>query len=126
MQMTQQEKVAAALLKAGITKPAAWEAAGFSQTSIALATPPLPATADLQPENSDPPRIESTRTPPDFDLNPPVVLMKGTNDKTLVISWRSESALARSLGWKSVFMLSGGPVLVLVGIYLLLAQLELL
>jgi len=50
--------------------------------------------------------------------------MKGRNDKTLLISWRSERALARSLAWKSVFMLSGGPALILMGVYFLLARMQ--
>ena len=48
--------------------------------------------------------------------------MLGKNDKTLVISWRSETALARSLAWKSALMLLGGPVLIILGLYFLLAR----
>jgi E3 ubiquitin ligase len=109
-QMTQQQKVAAALLKAGITKPAAWEAAGVSASSVAVEAPPV--------EERQVPVEENKEALPGFDLNCPVVLGKGKNDQTLLISWRSETALARSLGWKSALMLSGGPVLILAGVYL--------
>ena len=111
-QMTQQQKVAAALLKAGITKPAAWEAAGVSASSVAVEAPPAEAPQVPVDENKE--------ALPAYDLNCPVVLGKGKNDQTLLISWRSETALARSLGWKSALMLSGGPALILAGVYLLL------
>ena len=119
MQMTQQERVAAALQKAGITKPAAWEAAGLPSSPVAV------ETADLvvaEPSNSQTLSSKTGEATPEFELNPPVVLMKGKNDKTLVISWRSETALARSLAWKSALMLLGGPVLIILGLYFLLAR----
>ena len=122
MQMTQQEKVAAALLKAGITKPAAWEAAGLSPSSVAVETAPLAGSSShgAGPTTS----TEDADTTRQFDVEPPVVLMKGRNDKTLLISWRSERALARLLAWKSMFMLSGGPALILLGVYFLLARMQ--
>jgi hypothetical protein len=55
-----------------------------------------------------------------FDLHPAVVLMKGTNNKAFLISWRSQQEFARSLGWKCALMIWGGPVLALVSLYLLL------
>jgi len=119
MQMTQQERVAAALQKAGITKPAAWEAAGLPSSPVAVETAAL---VDAEPSNSQTLSSKTGEATPEFELNPPVVLMKGKNDKTLVISWRSETALARSLAWKSTLMLSGGPSLILVGLYLLLSH----
>ena len=122
MQMTQQEKVAAALLKAGITKPAAWEAAGLSPSSVAVETAPLAGPSSQEAGLTLP--TEDARATQQFDLEPPVVLMKGRNDKTLLISWRSERALARSLAWKSVFMLSGGPALILIGVYFLLTRMQ--
>ena len=52
----------------------------------------------------------ATRLKPDgFDPHPPVVLMKGTNNKTFLISWRSQQEVARSLGWKCALMIWGGP-----------------
>lgn len=56
----------------------------------------------------------------DFDSHPPVVLMKGTNNKTFLISWRSQQEIARAMGWKCALMIWGGPVLALLGLYVLL------
>ncbi len=69
--------VAAALQKAGITSPAAWAAAQVKPTAGATSS----ATDG-------------------FDPRPAVVLMKGKNNPTFLISWRSQRDLARSLGWK--------------------------
>jgi len=55
-----------------------------------------------------------------FDQHPPVVLMKGINDKTFLISWRSQREVARSLGWKCTLMIWGGPVLALLSLYFFL------
>jgi len=56
----------------------------------------------------------------DFDLHPPVVLMKGRNNPTFLISWRSQRDLARSLGWKCTLMIWGGPAVALLSLYGLL------
>jgi E3 Ubiquitin ligase len=98
--MTQQQKVATALLKAGISNPAAWAAAG------------IPSAAT----NSDPHAPLA-----DFDPHPPVVMRKGKNNPTFLISWRSQRELANSLGWKCTLMIWGGPALALVSLYGLLA-----
>jgi hypothetical protein len=90
--MSQQQKIAAALTKAGISNPAA----SVSSDGIASAT-----------ANS-------------FDPHPPVVLMKGKNNPTFLISWRSQRAIARSLGWKCALMIWGGPALALLCLYGLL------
>jgi hypothetical protein len=96
--MTQQQKIAAALSKAGISSPAAWAAARVTPTG------------------------EATSTLPDgFDPHPPVVLMKGKNNPTFLISWRSQRDLARSLAWKCTLMIWGGPALTLLSLYCLLA-----
>lgn len=93
--MTQQQKVAAALMKAGISNPAAWAAAGVAPAQ--------------QVNGTD-----------GFDPHPPVVLMKGKNNPTFLISWRSQRELARSLGWKCTLMIWGGPALALLCLYVLL------
>ncbi len=100
--------VSAALLKAGISSPAAWAAARVTPSGAAAAgsTPATP--------------------PQDFDQHPPVVLMKGKNNPTFLISWRSQRDLARSLGWKCTAMIWGGPVLALLSLYVLLAITHLL
>src|SRR5208283_4439078 len=106
--MTQQQKVSAALLKAGVSNPAAWAAAGVT-SSAAAAISPDPAA----PLNN-------------FDQRPPVVLMKGKNNPTFLISWRSQRELASSLGLKCTLMIWGGPVLTLISLYGLLTLTHLL
>ena len=103
----QQQKVAAALLQAGIANPSAWAAAGV----------PLP-----------PPRIAKPSAPDktDPDRFPPVVLMKGSNNGNFLISWRSQQEIARSLGWKCTLMIWGGPLLALLSVYYFLAVRNLL
>jgi len=117
LEMTQQQKVAAALLKAGISNPAAWSAAG-------LATPAVQVIQDAQVIASGEGGNESnggkSGDASAFDLRPAVVLMKGVNNKPFMISWRSQQEVARSLGWKCALMIWGGPVLALVSLYLLL------
>jgi hypothetical protein len=95
--------VAAALQKAGITSPAAWAAAQVTPTGSAI-----PTAAD------------------GFDPRPAVVLMKGKNNPTFLISWRSQRDLARSLAWKCTLMIWGGPALALLSLYILLAITHLL
>jgi len=96
--------VAAALLKAGISSPAAWAAARVTPTVGTTPATPLEG----------------------FDQHPPVVLMKGKNNPTFLISWRSQRDLARSLGWKCTLMIWGGPALALLSLYVLLALTHLL
>jgi hypothetical protein len=101
-EMTQQQKVTAALLKAGITSPSAWAAAGVA-----------PASSAANPDPDSPVA--------NFDPHPPVVMRKGKNNPTFLISWRSQRDLANSLGWKCTLMIWGGPVLTLASLYGLLA-----
>jgi hypothetical protein len=105
--MTQQQKITAALLKAGIASPAAWAAARVTvPTGIVNGVPSGDAS------------LSQPLVPPDgFDPHPPVVLMKGKNNPTFLISWRSQRDLARSLGWKCTLMIWSGPVLVLISLY---------
>jgi len=100
--MTQQQKVATALLKAGIANPAAWAAAGVASATSAVAPGPNSPLAN-------------------FDPHPPVVMKKGKNNPTFLISWRSQRELANSLGWKCTLMIWGGPALTMVSLYGLLA-----
>lgn len=105
--MSQQQKIAAALLKAGISSPAAWSAAGIAPMSE-LPTQPASASAS---------NGEGTQG---FDPRPPVVLKRGENHTAFLISWRSQQEIARSLGWKCALMIWGGPALALLSIYVLL------
>ena len=106
--MSQQQKIAAALRKAGVSNPAAWTAAGVTESAL---------TANPNPNGSS----HGSASAADFDPHPPVVLMKGKNNPTFLISWRSQRELARSLGWKCTLMIWGGPALSLLCIYGLLA-----
>lgn len=117
-EMTQQQKVAAALLKAGISSPAAWTAAGVSASATEL--PGIQVLSD--PANAEPVRGEGSNSSPaaDLDPRPPVVLMKGMSNKTFLISWRSQQEVARSLGWKCALMIWGGPALALLSLYVFL------
>jgi hypothetical protein len=124
--MSQQAKIAAALTRAGITRPEAWSAAGIPYQSVAVEdTLPLAAVAqqnqlvggiDTKPENPN---------PSGFNLAPPVVLMKGTNDPTFVISFRSQKEFVVAIAWKSAAMIWGGAAITLLGVYMLLAQMQL-
>jgi hypothetical protein len=115
-EMTQQQKVAAALLKAGISNPAAWAVAGLPATGgVQVVAEAAPATTS----SSNPETSPETQTVT-FDPHPAVVLMKGINNKAFLISWRSQREVARSLGWKCALMIWGGPALSLLCLYLIL------
>jgi len=116
MQMTQQQKIAAALMKAGVSNPAAWGAAGIG-VKTAPATIPKVDTVGVQPMASADAVPEMSEG---FDLHPPVVLMKGSHEPAFFISWRSQRDLVRSLGWKSALMIWGGPALTMGCVYFLL------
>ena len=115
--MTQQQKIAAAMMKAGIASPAAWAAAGVTPSAIAVNGNPNGSPHTITPNSS----AQLPPTPPDgFDPHPPVVLMKGRNNPTFLISWRSQRDLARSLAWKCMLMIWGGPALALLSLYVVL------
>ena len=121
-EMTQQQKITAALLKAGITSPLAWAAAGVSPEAAAQVGPYSPsavATSTPEKTGTEEKNLETTET---FDLHPTVVLMKGTHEATFFMSWRSQRDLVLALGWKSTLMIWGGPALTLVSVYVLLAH----
>jgi len=116
--MTQQQKIAAALLKAGISSPAAWAAAGVNGRSASNAGAHSASAVLTAPSPED------RRAPiaaGGFDLHPPVVLMKGSHDPAFFISWRSQRDVVNSLGWKSSLMIWGGPALTLACIYFVFA-----
>jgi hypothetical protein len=123
--MTQQQKITAALLKAGIASPAAWTAAGVSPSVVATAAG-VQTLADQAPaapgaRGNDSNNVANSSTQEiGFDPHPPVALMKGTHGKPFLISWRSQQQVARSLGWKCTLMIWGGPALALLSLYFLL------
>ncbi len=110
----QQQKIAAALIKAGISNPAAWSAAGLpgAASGVQVVADDSPRTA--QDGQSSNPQANG------FDPHPPVVLKKGVTNKTFIISWRSQQEIARSLGWKCALMIWGGPALSLLSLYFFL------
>jgi len=107
----QREKVASALMKAGIANPAAWAAAGIADGPSSLSSGSAGAAA-----------APAAEAAPQFDLQPPVVLMKGAHNPAFFISWQSQREVVRSLGWKSAAMIWGGPALTLGCVYYLAAQ----
>ena len=121
-QAVPQQKVADALLKAGISNPAAWAAAGV--TSGGTGVPVIEDPSVLHACNGA--GLPSSGQPSSdvqaggFDPHPPVALMKGTNNRTFLISWRSQKQVARSLGWKCTLMIWGGPALALLSLYFFL------
>jgi hypothetical protein len=120
-EMTQQQKIAAALLKAGISNPAAWSIAGMPAAGMPAAGLTSPAVEVLADPATTASSDKGNQAKPDaFDSHPPVVLMKGTNNKTFLISWRSQQEVARSLGWKCTLMIWGGPALALLCLYFFL------
>jgi hypothetical protein len=117
-QQSQQSKIAAALTRAGITRPEAWSAAGVPHQSVAVdENGPHAAPEEARPNGGQ-------ATSPPFNLNPPVVLMKGDDDPTLVVSFRSQKELAGALARKSAALLAGGAAITLLGVYTLLAHLQ--
>ena len=119
IEMTQQQKIAAALVKAGISNPAAWAVAGVSPQAAVQATPAVSAAVATSLATDE---ERSPETNENYDLHSPVVLMKGNHDPTFFISWRSQRDLIATLGWKSTLMIWGGPALTLVCVYILLAH----
>ena len=109
MDMTQQAKVSAAMMKAGILSPVAWAVAGVQ----------YPGSTVNQAGGSS-----ATATAPaeEFDLSPKTVLMKGAHNPAFFISWQSQRDVVQSLGWKSALMIWGGPALTLLCVYVLAVQ----
>ena len=58
-----------------------------------------------------------------FDLNPPVVLMKGTSGSPFFISWRSQLEVVKELAWRSTLYIWGGPILAVAGLWRLVDHL---
>jgi hypothetical protein len=121
--MTHQQKIAAALLKAGISNLAAWSAAGLESPALRVSADAsvmthLPQSAG---KGSGVAISDSVLEANNFDPRPPVVLTKGASNKTFMISWRSQRDVARSLRWKCTLMIWGGPALTLLSLYVLLS-----
>jgi hypothetical protein len=104
--MTQQEKLTAAMTKAGLVNPAAWAAAGVQNVKA--------------PQSGNGSGTVPQIAPEEFDLRPPVVLMRGTHNPAFFMSWRSQRDVVKTLSWKSTLMIWGGPLLTVLCIYILL------
>jgi hypothetical protein len=110
-EMTQQQRIAAALAKAGIFATAPWAKPNSSEDVRPAASAQKATAVEERPALFD-----STG----FDLHPPVVLMKGTNEPTFFISWRSQRDLVNSFNWKSSLLIWGSPLLTLGCVYFLI------
>jgi hypothetical protein len=135
-EMTQQAKIAAALSRAGMGNPQAWSSAEFSSEAATAednAPPPTLSARyevclrevslhevrlqDARPEQASPDEEQSKSS--GFNLTPPVVLMKGADDPTFVISFRSQKEIVSALAWKFTAMICGGTAFTLLAFYLL-------
>ena len=137
-EMSQQAKIAAALTRAGISRPEDWSPAGLPDASVAVGDT-LHATNSirfdlglremrLREAPPDETRLshEDQSESPGFNLIPPVVLMKGMSDPTFVISFRSQKEILRTAAWKAAALVCAGTSVALLGFYVLWAQMALL
>ncbi|MGH9529167.1 MAG: GIDE domain-containing protein [Terriglobales bacterium] len=113
--MTKQGKVASALVKAGITNPAAWAAAGVMDMGSPKTMPSLQSATSAISGGAA--AVRTALEP--FDFHPATVLMEGTRNSAFYISWRSQRDVVKSLGWKSALMIWGGPALTVISVYVL-------
>jgi E3 ubiquitin ligase len=118
--MTQQSKIAAALVKAGMQPPNAWDAGGA----------PSPATGDNETQDLGELAPNGKREGQRSEAvsarsTPALVLMRGSADTPFVISWRGRRELSRTYIWQSMVMFCGGAVLTLAGLYVLLLRMHL-
>jgi hypothetical protein len=120
-EMTQQGKIAAALTKAGITNPAAWEAAGVPYAPVQVS-----AAGPSSGNGGNGAAMPETASSEEFDLNPKVAILKGANNPAFIISWRSQREVVSTLGWKSALFIWGGPALTLLSAYILATHFGLL
>jgi E3 Ubiquitin ligase len=124
-QMTQQAKIAAALQRAGIKMPdvrALTPADRSNRTERTASSAPLASKNNTPSGSNGEQATDGSSQAPEFDLKPPVVLMKGKNNTDYLISWRDQRKVVSSMGWKSALMIWGGPILMLVCLYVLAAQ----
>jgi E3 Ubiquitin ligase len=83
------------------------------------------AIESMLPPGSAPPRIPQNQPleTEGFDLNPPVVLMRGTSGQPFFISCRSQRDVVQELAWRSTLYIWGGPMLALAGLWLIVDHL---
>ena len=119
--ITQQSKIAAALIKAGIQNPNAWAAAGLqppnSAPGSATAVPPEEETAKIDDASR-----ESAESLSGFNLKPPLVLMKGSGDAPFVLSSRRSQPAAQRHS-EDAALLAVGAALTFASLWLFLRNL---
>ncbi len=125
----QQATIAAALSRAGIAMPDLWSTPAMPQQAPAIEPNPLPATSSTNAGlHLQEIRLVETRSPEavsassNFDLTPPVVLMRGADHPTFLISYRSGKELVVALAQKSATLIWGGVAITLLGLYGLLRK----
>ncbi len=70
-------------------------------------------------------RAERMMSANEFNLSPPMVLMRGRPDEPFFISWRSQRDVLRRLGLESALYIVGGAALILGSAWLILLRLQL-
>ena len=103
--MTQQGRIAAALLKAGIPSPATWPTQPV-QTAIRVDEPPA----------SNPTSIAS-------DAEVSRVLQQSASASAVRIAGLNQSPPSNASHWKATLMIWGGPAMTLACIYVLASRL---
>ncbi len=111
--MTQQSRIAAALLKAGIQNPNAWAAAGVAYPGPASATAVLPDEHQAE---------KSSEATSGFDLKPRLVMMKSAEGGPFVLSSRRIELPARSSWRKALLLVSIGGTLTLASFWIFLTR----
>lgn len=117
--ITQQSRIAAALMKAGIQNPNAWEVAGVPYPG------PASATAVLHEEPApavDHEQAKPAEVPSGFDLKPPLVLMKGPVDAPFVLSARAIDLPMPAARRKPLLLVSIGATLTLASLWIFLTN----
>jgi hypothetical protein len=109
--VTQQGRIAAALLKAGISNPASWSTTDYhSQSTVRVEDPPAKNGSG------------STSTLQALDLNAFKTLKQAAGHPALRIPAAAPNPAGPSFGWKPALMIWGGPVLTLACLYILAAH----
>jgi hypothetical protein len=121
-EMSQQGKIAAALSRAGITKPEAWSAAGLPFQKVAVAE--RGEQYERAMSSGTGPDQNSELQPSNMNVIPSLVLMKDGDTPRFVISYRDQKELAHRLVWKAAGLISAGTLTVLLGLHVLLVQMK--
>jgi hypothetical protein len=110
-EMTQQQKIAAALSKVSLDSSAVLALGNAAQS-----------TSNWGRRTNSGNSSASALLEEEFDMTPKVLLMQGTNNSAFYISWRSQREVVATLGWRAALYIWGGPALTLICVYLLAAH----